>query len=383
MFIWLLMALVGASVIPMSPAQAAAGESAGDERIVVPLVVATEDITMCNDVGAYTLETLPKSGFTMIQAERGGETLEVVLEGARFTLYPGSDKRATVAVIYETEKVQRVRFAEQAPPQPFVFLGVGEGSELRVRVYWDTSALSVSVAGASRVCFRKFEGGWTYLCGRGQVKCPDGTVIQLGDKRTVDSCLDLLSSPDAILREGGARDLGRLTGDADVVRVAPRLAALLNDTVPFVRRGAAEGLGLIGRQECAVWLKAAAATEQEELTKEYVAEALALCGGNVLIGDPNAPDLSVSEAAQLYSEGRTGWADDMLSQRIQARAPVAAQTLISRLDSADADERLVAVQLFGAAKCVEAREALTKLSTDDPDEKVKAAAKEAVDNLPK
>jgi len=341
--VWLIAALASAEVIVGLPAHAAAGASAGEQRIVVPL--ALPPVGQADDCAGVTMTGDAPNSIWVVM-ERRGDAVTVSLSGA-------------------------------------MAISTGMGSELRFKGTVQTDKMTVASLTHGRLCFKRTDEGWVYLCGRGQVKYPDGTVSELGDRRTLESCLDLLSSPDSILREGGARDLGRLTTADEAQRVMPRLVPLLQDSMPSVRRGAAEGLGLIGRQECMTALRAAAAAEQEELTKEYIAEALFLCGGNVLIGEPNAPELSASEAAKLYLKGGTGWANDMLAQRIQARGGAATKALIVRLDSAEADVRLAAVRLLGAANCVEAREALTKLSTGDPDEKVKAAAKEAADKLPK
>lgn len=341
---WLLATLASAAVMAASPAQAAAGTSAVEQRIVVPVPVPGVPV---DDVGSCTVEQL-SSGLLWITF------------GAR----PGEEALLTFPAM-----------------QPLVC--EGEGSEIAFGSRVDAPGLTLVPAAGQRLCLKKTPEGWVWVCGRGQVTYPDGRVVELGDKRAVDSCLDLLSSSDPILREGGARDLGRLTTAEEAQRVTPRLVPLLQDSVPHVRRGAAEGLGLIGRQECVTALRAAESTEQEELTKKYIAEALALCAGNTLMGAPNAPELLGTEAAKVYLEGRTGWADDILAQRIQARGGAGAQTLIARLGSSAAAERQAAARLLGAAKRAEAREALTKLSTDDPDDEVKAAAKAALDELSK
>jgi hypothetical protein len=254
------------------------------------------------------------------------------------------------------------------------------GSELRFGGQIDMGTAGVSVAHGGRLCFRKAKEGWVYVCGQGQVRVTDtGKVTNLGAARTVGSCLDLLSSPDAILREGGARDLGRLATAADVPRVVPRLAELLRDSDEYVRSGAAEALGLIGRQECLSPLRAGKAKEQDWPAKGYFSEALALCAVNALIGAANAPQLTGPEAARLFNEGETGWATETAGRRVIAAGAAAA--LMPKLSSADPQERAAAAVLLGAARYVPAKDALKRLWQSDPDENVRSAATRAFNRL--
>lgn len=134
---------------------------------------------------------------------------------------------------------------------------------------------------------------------------------------------------DLILREGAARELGRLTRGADALRVVNRLCALLHDSTPAVRRGAAEGLGLIGSQDSVTALKQALRTESDDLTKKRIEEALAICGGLALLEDPMAAKMTESDAADLFlttfktdgrgSTCRLDWLAEMLAGRNDLR----------------------------------------------------------------
>jgi len=257
---------------------------------------------------------------------------------------------------------------------------IGQGSELRFEGTMLFRAYTLVADSGDQLCFRRVKGGWAYVCGRGRVTHGE-EVVSLGDRRTAESCVTLLAAPDAILREGGARALARLmTGVTP--EMVPRLAALLNDPDPNVRRGAAEGLGSIGSAPSVEALQAALLTEKNKVTKEFIAEALALPAGRSLLGLPSALPLPPDQAAGLYSVGRTDWVDKKLQPQINSGGPALVKTLIARLSAAAAVERLAAVRLLGAGNCLDARSALTELSQKDPDPKVKESAREVAASLP-
>jgi hypothetical protein len=265
------------------------------------------------------------------------------------------------------------------PTVPVVL--AGDGSEIRFGGNVQGPDFSISST-VSRLCFRKVKEGWRYISGIGEVRYKDGKLIRLGNNRTLTSCLELLSSSDPIVREGCARDLGRLSKREDHDRVLPNLSALLRDTIPSVRRGAAEGLGLLCCKDCIKQLENSFASEKDEITRKFISEALGLCAGNILIEEVVSTALSKGEAAILYSSGRTNWADELIANEIHKRNG-AGRALLELLSSQNGAVRLAAVQLLGVAESAEARAALTKLSEKDPDEQVKSAAKEALDLLPK
>jgi HEAT repeat protein len=262
-------------------------------------------------------------------------------------------------------------------------LCVGEGSEICFEGRIETAEITLQPDEGSRFCFRKVKGGWAYVWGRGHIEyTKDKKVVNPGSGRSLNSLVSLLSSADPIIREGAARELGHLVTETEVEPVVPKLTALLSDSAVWVRRGAAEGLGTIGRRECVGPLKAALSREKDDVIKKYLAEALSVCAGNSLLGERGAPDLSVLDASLLYSEGRTGWADGILGRRLQARSSAVTPVLLSHLLSVDGIVRLAAVQLLGAARSHPARPALEKLASGDPEEKVRNAARRALEELP-
>jgi hypothetical protein len=218
-----------------------------------------------------------------------------------------------------------------------------EGSELRFMGTRSAPGITITTEPGVRLCFRKTKEGWVYLSGLGRIDYGDyGTTAQvlrgfgtndpgtpgargpktlrLGYDRTVASCLKALSSDDPSVREGNARDLGRLAAAQETADVTPKLAMLLKDGAPAVRRGAAEALGLLGVPAGIPALREAAASEADKTTKAYFQEALAVYGGTALFDPPRLPVLGTDESARLYTEGSSGWADRVLFQRMSASA---------------------------------------------------------------
>jgi hypothetical protein len=199
-------------------------------------------------------------------------------------------------------------------------IGTGEGSEIRFIGRFRTDYGLIRGERDTRLAFRKVFGGWRYVSGRGEYK-EEYKVIRLGHNRTVDSCLDLLNSEDPIFREGAARDLGRLCTDKDYDRVVPQLAAMLRDSSIHIRRGAIEGLGLIGTSEATVLLLAAYEEETDHTTKGYFEEALGFCAAYSIMNEQDAPaEPPAVGLERLLRNGKLGnWVTDNLKRRITDR----------------------------------------------------------------
>jgi len=261
------------------------------------------------------------------------------------------------------------------------------GSELRLMGTADFFGTTVTPEGNERLCFRKTKKGWAYLCGRGSIKYPAtswreergmGRLVEyLGRERTLESCLAALDSSDEIIREGCARDLARLATQADLERVSVRLSRLLADPVPEVRRGAAEAIGRLAYPGSLVTLKAARDAEKDELTKEYIDEALALLGAAALCRESRDAGIPAAEAAKLYNAGVDAWVEDMLFGMRDSAEGV----LRERFNSKDSEERLAAVRLVRAVKPTWAQAALAEIAENDPDLRIKVAAKLALEDL--
>lgn len=242
-------------------------------------------------------------------------------------------------------------------------IATGEGSQIRFSGRTSIGGGVLTATGGSRLCFRKSKGEWVYVCGLGEY-VEAGKVHPLGSDRTVDSCLAMLAGDDALLREGAARDLGRLTTQADAARVIPRLAALLKDAPPTLRRGAIEGLGLIGDQKCFEALRAARESEGDPLVKDCMDESLSMCAARALMADPAAAQLADADAARWFFgttddpetnnnkfKGAAGrWRLEMSAARGSLRMEESLKSLATKVLSNDANVSAAATQLQGAIK---------------------------------
>jgi len=237
--------------------------------------------------GSITLEATG-DGYMLLSCERPGDKMMMSLGG----LFGGGGTSETT-------------------------IGIGEGSEVRFVGTFSTSFGSVTGDEGSRLVFRKADGDWAYICGRGRYE-EDSIITELGKSRSVESCLQLLNNNDPILREGGARDLGRLGYSGNVARVVPKLAGLLRDSSSYVRRGAIEGLGLIGTAEAKETLQAAYMEEVDSLTIEYLEEALGFCAAYSIMRVSGAseqpPEIGLTRLSAKEELG--DWVTDNLVQRM-------------------------------------------------------------------
>ena len=231
-------------------------------------------------------------------------------------------------------------------------IATGDGSEVRFigKFEWPTGTLHA--ADETRVCLKRANGAWYYVCGLGEFVTKEKT-IRLGHERTVDSCLKMLAGEDPILREGAARELGRLAKESDHSRVVPPLRTMLADPAAALRRGAAEGLGLIANQDAVTALKQALSSEQDALTKEFIAEALSICGGLALSADPLAAKLPDEEAAALFlgeSPDRKAyeeWKNQRLTMRMNPRKEEAIKVLTEKSAASELKTSNAAKVLLG------------------------------------
>ncbi len=255
----------------------------------------------------------------------------------------------------------------------------GVGSEIRVEGSVPLAGVNVKVPNGQRLCLKKINDAWVHVCGVGQIENPEYNLKEkLGYNRTVDICLGMLSFKDAIFREGAARDIGRFAAANDVTNAVPKLVRLLNDPIAAVRQGAAEGLGQINHEAGFSALKAAHQNEKNEVTKEFMAEALAIQGGTALFDSIKISYIPLTEAANYYSSGKTGWANDILKERIKSNYSNAVDLLIHRLQSTDDKVRLAAIQLLTTENFKAAKNELKRLAQSDPNKEVKGAAKDAI-----
>jgi len=262
--------------------------------------------------GSITLKE-SGGGYMMISCERPGDTMMMSLGG-----FLGGGGRSETTI------------------------GTGEGSEIRFVGTFETAQGKVTGDSASRLVFRKADGDWAYVCGLGQYE-EAGNVTRLGYDRTIVSCLGLLKSDDPILREGAARDLGRLCTLRDAVRVVPRLIEMLKDSSASIRRGTIEALGLIGTADAASALQIALVEELDKTTKEFIEEALGFCAAYSILGESGAvaepPEAGLDRLVRDSNTGKAklnDWFTDNVGRRIATRPQEAAAALEKASGSSNA-----------------------------------------------
>ncbi|KPL03130.1 MAG: hypothetical protein AMJ90_04015 [candidate division Zixibacteria bacterium SM23_73_2] len=264
-------------------------------------------------------------------------------------------------------------------------LNGGVGSEIRFNGDIELDSLLIQASFPERLCVRRVASGWAYVCGRGRLSFKDsGTSITVGEERTTDECMRLLASENAVLREGAARDLGRLVRPQDRTRAVPALRTLLDDSSSYVRCGAAEGLALVGGAEAFAALKAAcAATSERTSERDCFDYWVAVSGGLTLLGDPQAGDIELAEAARAFlgdsAAGTQKWAmysfaGSAVFDLISDGRTWSPDTLASRLGSMSPDVRLAAVRLLAHVHVDTLRERLQRIAESDEDARIRQAA---------
>lgn len=190
-------------------------------------------------------------------------------------------------------------------------IAVGEGSEIRLAGKSNHPAWDVAIG--ERLCFLKTPRGWRYICGRGRVG-----GRRFGNTRTLSSCIVDLEAIDPVVREGAARDIGRLASIDDYDRVVPCLLKALRDPERRVQLGAIESLGQVGNGEAYGALKESSGASSEVTTNERIAEALAMCAGYNLVGARATPEMSPEQAADLFLAGKTDWVQRSMARMISS-----------------------------------------------------------------
>ncbi|MDO8836332.1 MAG: hypothetical protein Q7V01_12095, partial [Vicinamibacterales bacterium] len=161
----------------------------------------------------------------------------------------------------------------------------------------------------------------------------DATLAALGDERAVDRLVQRLG-------EDGLRDkmpIVQALAAAKARRAAYAVAALLNDSNPYNRMAAAQGLSIIGGRDHIALLVAASEAETESPVKPAYAIALKSLGSNA--GDALLARLEVSPVADVRAQ-----ALDAYHAAKSPRWPALARLLL-RSDSEGA--RLRAATLLG------------------------------------
>jgi hypothetical protein len=262
-------------------------------------------------------------------------------------------------------------------------LPIGLGSEWRLggsSIFWD-------VPPNQRLCLKRVSEGWILLCGVGEFRIPQGTFRL---NRTFAECVELVKSTAPFLREGAARDLGRLAWSErkepnrqeDATRILIQLSKD-HEAGDSVLLGAIEGLGLVSTSQALERLRELAKekkpVEGKEGSIEYkrILEAISIIAGTRLLGFQEVQTLlSVDEAAELYLTGKSKWVDECpLSLRITEDKKGTFNAVVALTTHATEKVRLAAVSLLKLMDSELAKPVLERLATSDPSEQVREAAK--------
>ncbi len=191
-----------------------------------------------------------------------------------------------------------------------------KGSEVRYAGKGTINDMSFDVPPGHRLCFRKSEHGWVYICGRGRLS---GSVQgDFGKTPDPQQVLDLLASDSSLEREGGARNIQLLpdVSDEHQARIVEKLRQLLADTDPVLFSAAAEGLAYIGSDSAYRSLIEAGKAAGTEQHKAIIAECLALLGARRLFLGAGSASISEPEGARLVLSVQKPWVKNCMAERL-------------------------------------------------------------------
>ncbi|MBU4319355.1 MAG: hypothetical protein KKF30_19010 [Proteobacteria bacterium] len=157
-----------------------------------------------------------------------------------------------------------------------VSLFTGEGSYLRFAGNFSRDYLSFSVAAPDQhpLCFRKYNGAWRYLSGKGTVSI-NGKQYRLGAARDTAWFMQCFASNDDIMREKSILELTRWPAVLSDPRIIEKLYSFLSDSSIFVRRSAAFQVGNLNLKEGVKPLEKALRDETDGNASFAMREALA------------------------------------------------------------------------------------------------------------
>jgi len=199
----------------------------------------------------------------------------------------------------------------------------GEGSEIRYAGKGTINSMSFDVPPGYRLCFRKSEDGWVYICGKGTLSGSVKAVF--GKKLGPQQILTLLASDSPFDRESGARNGHLLPSGPNQYqkRIVEKLRHLLADRNPVLFSAAAEGLAYIGSNSAFEILIAAGKAEgRTEQQQEIISESLALLASRRLFLGVGSASISEEEAARLVLSAQKPWVRDCVAERMQREASI-------------------------------------------------------------
>jgi len=199
----------------------------------------------------------------------------------------------------------------------------GKGSEIRYAGKGIINGMSFDVPPGYRLCFRKSEDGWVYICGKGILSGSVKAVF--GKKLGPQQILTLLASDSPFDRESGARNIHLLPGVSVEYqkRIVEKLRQLLAESDPVLFSAAAEGLAKIGSNSAfQILIDAGKPKGRTEQQKKVIAEGLALLASRRLFLGVGSASISEEEAARLVLDARKPWVRNCVRERMQREASI-------------------------------------------------------------
>lgn len=156
-----------------------------------------------------------------------------------------------------------------------ISLFTGEGSYLRFVGKFSSDYLDFSVVASEEhpLCFRKHNGSWRYLSGKGTVSI-SGQQYHLGAKRDVAWFMRGFASSEDILREQAVLELPNYPNFQREQRIVNKLNGSLRDTSVFVRRSAAIEVGNLNFRDSIATLEKALREEKNADVSLAIKESL-------------------------------------------------------------------------------------------------------------
>lgn len=202
-----------------------------------------------------------------------------------------------------------------------VGVATNEGSEVRFAGIGKMEKIRFDVETGQRLCFRKVKQAWVYVGGRGTLLFDEGEEKwDYGKNLVFDQQLQQLGSDDAVQREAAARNIGWIAHTDGEKKIAVmKLADLLKDKTPPVRRGAAEGLGLIGSSESLSIINGALGIETDKEVIQALKEARAIIAGYYMIfGEQSSLPLTVEKAKEYVKTDGSRWGNMIVNEKARA-----------------------------------------------------------------
>lgn len=222
-----------------------------------------------------------------------------------------------------------------------------KGTEVRYAGTGTINGMSFEVPPGHRLCFRKSEEGWVYICGKGSLS---GSVHAVFGPPDAQAVLNLLASESPFEREGGARNIHLLSEmpAEHLAAIMVQLRKLLADADLVLFAAGAEGLAYIGSDSAYRALIEAREVAPTEEHKAIVAECLALLAVRKLFLGVGSVSLNDPDGARLVLAVEKPWVKDYVAERLRGELQVR-ERLSGFVKHASSDVRKLALEVQSRA----------------------------------